>query len=258
MKSILAALGLLLTATIGAEATVTACATVLDTPDGFLNVRTGPGTEFPVRTRVFPGDLLEVGSETCQDLGNGRTLCNDRWTRVISIIRNDLGDERRTEGWVAERFVRWHPCVPDDVDRAEETGPEPVERFAGKILEECRSLDPSLTAFHQGAIVPLRLFGRDAFLVDHRNVCGRVIKGANCTTDGCPVTILSATGETLIEVTFLDRIVQLDKDGHLMAIFGTLREVSKGCPVKVGPCRVSLRPSARGWDWTYHSSDQRR
>jgi hypothetical protein len=48
-----------------AQATEDFCAVVLKTPDGFLALREGPGTQFGVKARLVQGDVLFADTRTC-------------------------------------------------------------------------------------------------------------------------------------------------------------------------------------------------
>ena len=48
-----------------AEATEDFCAVVLKTPDGFLALRQGPGTRFPVKLKLHQGDVLSADTRRC-------------------------------------------------------------------------------------------------------------------------------------------------------------------------------------------------
>ena len=59
---------------------------VKQTSDGFLNVRSGPGTEFSILREIYPGDQVKV-------LGR-----NGNWLRVRLL--------NGPKGWVHKDYVR--------------------------------------------------------------------------------------------------------------------------------------------------------
>lgn len=62
---------------------------ILDTPTGYLNVRTGAGTNFEKITQIKPGESYEFISETAENGG---------WYQ----IRLDI----TTTGWITKRYAR--------------------------------------------------------------------------------------------------------------------------------------------------------
>jgi hypothetical protein len=95
-----------------ANAIADGCAVVLKTPDGFLNLRQGPATNFRIIAKLYQGDVLHTAS--CEIAG-GEVICDgtDKWTHVTSVPRLD-GDstKSRTFGWVSNKYVQWFHC-PD-------------------------------------------------------------------------------------------------------------------------------------------------
>ena len=59
---------------------------VLQTPDGYLNLREGPGTEHAVKQRIYPGQFVSLQWRE----GN--------WLRVQTVAD-------RTLGWVHSRYI---------------------------------------------------------------------------------------------------------------------------------------------------------
>ena len=111
---LLAAAALMVVSANGpALATETGCAVVLKTPDGFLNLRQGPGTRFQVVAKLNRGDFIYVGTEQCYA---GR--CTDErhsWTHVEGFPRlNKHGDV----GWVNDAFIQWSDC-PENYQEAQ-------------------------------------------------------------------------------------------------------------------------------------------
>jgi hypothetical protein len=87
-------------------ATEIGCAVVLKTPDGFVNLREGPGTQYKVIAKLYPGDFIYVGTELC-DAGR----CTDErhsWGHVVEIPRlKNLG---ANIGWVNSSFIQLADC----------------------------------------------------------------------------------------------------------------------------------------------------
>ena len=87
------------------------CLAVRNTPDGFLALREGPGSQFSIKERLQPGETLLADTRTCMD-----SICDEtrRWTFINHIPRLDGKLEtakHHTQGWVATKFTNQ---VPDD------------------------------------------------------------------------------------------------------------------------------------------------
>lgn len=100
---------LLLLVSTNVEATADGCASVIETPDGFLSLRAAPGPSFREISRLRPGDELWVDTATCEQVG-GRSVCDPRWVHVTSVRRIDNGSRRYTQGWAHRRYLRFHDC----------------------------------------------------------------------------------------------------------------------------------------------------
>jgi hypothetical protein len=84
------------------RATADGCALVLKTPDGFLNVRKGPGIQYPSIAKVTPGDFLYVDDRSaCSEARNSRCTDNENWIHVIGRPKRPLA----LDGWVSMKFV---------------------------------------------------------------------------------------------------------------------------------------------------------
>jgi hypothetical protein len=90
-KTLLAALALV-ALTSASQARTIGCAVVLRMSDGYLNLRTGPGTDSPIITRLHPGNVVTVSTDY---VGN--------WRRV-STRAGDLN------GWVSSRWIQGIDC----------------------------------------------------------------------------------------------------------------------------------------------------
>ena len=100
----------LATANYEALATADACAVTLKTPDGFLNLREGPGTEYEIVSKLYPGDNISVDSGMCDNI-NGQSICTDgSWTRIRDEIATNDGIKMVTRGWVATKYIRTTDC----------------------------------------------------------------------------------------------------------------------------------------------------
>lgn len=105
-KSILIAL-ILLFLPYAANATADGCAIVLETPDGFLNLREAPMVGARIVAKLKPGWLLDADTAECKTKGK-LSICNEDWTHVTSVSRLDGKNAKKwTQGWVANRFIRW-------------------------------------------------------------------------------------------------------------------------------------------------------
>ena len=56
-------LAILMASITAARATTENCAVVLNTPDGFLALREGPGTHFEIKDKLRPGQIMTIPSE---------------------------------------------------------------------------------------------------------------------------------------------------------------------------------------------------
>jgi hypothetical protein len=62
-------------------------------PDGFLNLRVGPGTKYPVKAKLLTGDFLKANDQSE----------NGGWFRV-KVVRLNIS------GWVSWRYFRFIDC----------------------------------------------------------------------------------------------------------------------------------------------------
>jgi hypothetical protein len=103
-------LAILMTSITAARATTENCAVVLNTPDGFLALREGPGTQFRIKDKLRPGQIITIPSEDCFWHRNGNVTCN-KWTKVFVSDQagpplpfatgNFLG-----HGWVRSKYIQ--------------------------------------------------------------------------------------------------------------------------------------------------------
>jgi hypothetical protein len=101
-----------------AYATEDFCAVVSNTPDGFLALREGPGSQFRTIAKLHPGDHLIADTAQCGPL-HGRTICqNGGWTRITTMYSADYKIKFESDqssmtfepAWVATRYIRNTPC----------------------------------------------------------------------------------------------------------------------------------------------------
>jgi len=100
-----------------ALATEDFCAVVLKTPDGFLALREGPGTQFREKARLRQGDVLFADTRTC--VIDHPDICDKtrKWTYVNYVPRLDgrLEEAKQfTQGWVVRRFTQEFICPGDE------------------------------------------------------------------------------------------------------------------------------------------------
>ena len=62
--------------------------TVLPTPDGYLNLREGPGIKHAIKQRIYPGQFVSLQWR------------EGSWLRVQTVAD-------RTFGWVHSRYIKW-------------------------------------------------------------------------------------------------------------------------------------------------------
>jgi hypothetical protein len=92
----------LATGTTPTHATITACAFVKPTPDGFLNLRKEPRMGAKILRRVESGDILLVVAETSLN----------PWTKVEAVLRNE--EPGKYLGvYASTRFLRFFHCKWD-------------------------------------------------------------------------------------------------------------------------------------------------
>jgi hypothetical protein len=76
-----------------ARATTDICAVVLNTPDGFLALREGPGTQYRIKDKLRPSQTVGTAGEDCIWHRHGNVTCN-KWVKVFGV-----GDQTPTSGW---------------------------------------------------------------------------------------------------------------------------------------------------------------
>jgi hypothetical protein len=79
------------------------CVEVQPTPNGYLNVRQGPGMNFKPIAKLVPGQRILVDFQT------------DEWTHMRSIC-NEKGD---LDGWVYTKYVTEKPESKCDISRCD-------------------------------------------------------------------------------------------------------------------------------------------
>jgi hypothetical protein len=107
LTPLLAALALALSASAAHAVANGNCAIVLNTPDGFLNLRSAPMVGSDVIARLRPGDLLYINSAECETKGS-LSICGQDWTSVDAVARLDGTDFSKPghRGWVYSRYLR--------------------------------------------------------------------------------------------------------------------------------------------------------
>jgi hypothetical protein len=103
--TILVVLAIVLASITAAGATVDVeCAVVLKTPDGFLALREGPGTQFEMKKKLKRGDFLVLSPD---DDGG-------KWVEVQA--KPCMTCRPRTKGWVYRQFIQSFVCPAELVD----------------------------------------------------------------------------------------------------------------------------------------------
>ncbi len=102
-------LAIVLTSITAARATTDGCAVVLNTPDGFLALREGPGIQFRIKDKLRPRQIVGIPTEDCN------VTCN-KWVKVLG-----------TSGWVRSKYIQpiGESCSLD------ETQPEFERKYIG-------------------------------------------------------------------------------------------------------------------------------
>ena len=101
---------------VPALADSTWCGVVSPTPDGYLALRAGPGTQFQLLREIPQGTHIELATGECRTV-DGRLQCDPsrRWGFVESIptlqsSRNPAGPDGYVQGWVRLSFVTTAKC----------------------------------------------------------------------------------------------------------------------------------------------------
>ena len=81
------------------------------TPDGFVNIRQGPGVNYEILGKVLPSHFLWIGTEECRD-DFGKMLCSRSWVFVESVQAIGTLSPSPLKGWIKESLVRAVAC-PD-------------------------------------------------------------------------------------------------------------------------------------------------
>jgi hypothetical protein len=92
-----------------AEQTETFCVSVQETPDGYLNLREGPGMKFKAKAKLVFGDYLEADAK------------NKEWTHVTSVTRMEKGG-RKVDGWVYSKYVQKFACENEPYENPPKVG----------------------------------------------------------------------------------------------------------------------------------------
>src|SRR5262245_43411571 len=95
-KLLLTSIAALFLATGTAHATADFCVVVTKTPDGFLALREGPGTQFKMIAKLKPGFPLDA------DTGGGGL---PKWTRVWIAERHSA--------YVYSKYIKHRDCPED-------------------------------------------------------------------------------------------------------------------------------------------------
>lgn len=101
----------ILLGTSGAYATGDWCATPIRTNDGFVNLRSGPGTVHSIVDRVHNGDVLTIDTGQCRD-EFGHLHCDESgsWVFVQTVDRLKTRNDDQ-KGWINSRYVMAIACT---------------------------------------------------------------------------------------------------------------------------------------------------
>ena len=86
-------LAMVLASVAARRATTDSCAAVLNTPDGFLALREGPGPNFEVKDKLRPSRTVGITTEDCIWHRHGNVICSKR----VKFFY--VGDQTPTSGW---------------------------------------------------------------------------------------------------------------------------------------------------------------
>ena len=92
--TLLLSLAIVLASITAASATTASCAVVLNTPDGFLALREGPGTDFRIKDKLSPSQTVDITTEDCRWHANDNVTCS-KWIELF-----------RPRGWVRSKYIQ--------------------------------------------------------------------------------------------------------------------------------------------------------
>jgi len=110
-KTLLTGIAALFLATGTAQATEDFCIVVTKTPDGFLALREGPGTQFKIIAKLKPGFPLDAdtaqGSTECATLAAGGEQAPETPKEMARYERCMKEAQQWTRVWIAGRRSAW-------------------------------------------------------------------------------------------------------------------------------------------------------
>jgi hypothetical protein len=86
-----------------ARATTDSCAVVLNTPDGFLALREGPGTQFRIKDKLRPSQTVGITTEDCIWHRHGNVTCS-KWIKVFRV--DGQTPTSGWAGWVRSKYIQ--------------------------------------------------------------------------------------------------------------------------------------------------------
>jgi Bacterial SH3 domain len=102
-RTLLLGLTIVLASITGARATTDSCAVVLNTPDGFLALREGPGTQFRIKDKLRPSQPVGITTEDCNWHRHGNVTCN-KWVKVFRL--DGQTPTSGWAGWVRSKYIQ--------------------------------------------------------------------------------------------------------------------------------------------------------
>ena len=132
MKYVILLLGLaiLVSSVTAARATTESCAVVLNTPDGFLALREGPGTQFRIKDKPSPGQTVGITTEDCIWHRRGDVTCS-KWIKVR------VDDTSGWLGWVRSKYIQPAGSDGGTCDRVTViTTPSTAQHLPGAVQQE--------------------------------------------------------------------------------------------------------------------------
>lgn len=119
MKRLFLTTLIVLSPIIQANATQTWCAVVnTNVPGNELNMRGGPGTEYPTLVKLRPGEYIEIDTGRCSERFNAQRavvgrVCirtESRWAFVENVPSFGEGTREQLGGWINTQFVTQVTC----------------------------------------------------------------------------------------------------------------------------------------------------
>jgi len=172
MKTMFAAI--LLVVSSQAFATGTWCAHPKYTNDGFVNLRTGPGTSHSVVSSVISSDMLFIDTGRCRE-AFGNSFCDEsgKWVFVEAVLDSGNSDENKS-GWINSSYIVQTGCS-DGLPWCDSERLNPTEATICNN-EELKMLDTKLAQVYGQARATDKDYDQRDWLKSRRDTCGTNVR----------------------------------------------------------------------------------